>query len=284
MMEKVKEQKQEIQKTNEPVAKSKTTIVVLTLGCFVLAGLFYWLIFLRPFISTDDARVDTNVVKVVNLGISGQIISIAVKEGNAVSIGQVLAELDHRNAQLSYNIAKSKADLTAVKLSRDEAIMSSQGISKQQLDITKSEYIVSQSNLKMAELALERTYIKSPCNGVIIQKTATAGNVLEGSQVAFTIVDIDNAWISANINEKQVSKISIGQSVKVNIDSGGTLEGRVADIRDAANSVFALIPSDNAVGNFIKLEQRIPIKVELKPHPQLKLKIGQSVEIKIKVI
>jgi multidrug resistance efflux pump len=102
--------------------------------------------------------------------------------------------------------------------------------------------------------------------------------------VAFTIVDIDNAWISANINEKQVSKISIGQSVKVNIDSGGTLEGRVADIRDAANSVFALIPSDNAVGNFIKLEQRIPIKVELKPHPQLKLKIGQSVEIKIKVI
>jgi multidrug resistance efflux pump len=146
-------------------------------------------------------------VKVVNLGISGQIISIAVKEGNAVSIGQVLAELDHRNAQLSYNIAKSKADLTAVKLSRDEAIMSSQGISKQQLDITKSEYIVSQSNLKMAELALERTYIKSPCNGVIIQKTATAGNVLEGSQVAFTIVDIDNAWISANINEKQVSKI-----------------------------------------------------------------------------
>ena len=101
--------------------------------------------------------------------------------------------------------------------------------------------------------------------------------------MAFILADIEHAWVSANINEKKVSSVKIGEKVSVKIDEGGTLSGRVIDVRKAAASVFALIPSDNASGNYIKVEQRIPVKIELDPHPGRDLRVGQSVEIKIKV-
>ena len=101
--------------------------------------------------------------------------------------------------------------------------------------------------------------------------------------MAFTITDIDKAWISANIQEKSVGDIKPGQKVFITIDEGGKLTGKVTEVRKSAASVFALIPSDNASGNFVKMEQRIPIRIELDPHPNTTLRVGASVGIKIKI-
>jgi multidrug resistance efflux pump len=80
-----------------------------------------------------------------------------------------------------------------------------------------------------------------------------------------------------------VADIKIGQKVFISIDEGGKLTGKIVDVRQAAASVFALIPSDNASGNFVKVAQRIPLKIALDPHPGKELRIGQSVVIKVKV-
>ena len=95
--------------------------------------------------------------------------------------------------------------------------------------------------------------------------------------------DIDHAWIAANIEETSVADVRVGQPVTVHIDEGGTLSGRVSEVRSATASQFALIQSENPSGNFTKLVQRIPIKVALDPHPDHPLRSGQSVEIKIRV-
>jgi multidrug resistance efflux pump len=94
---------------------------------------------------------------------------------------------------------------------------------------------------------------------------------------------VEHAWVSANVSEKSVGAVKAGQTVNVSVDEGGSLKGKVSEVRKAAASVFALIPSENASGNFVKVEQRIPIKIELDAHPGHDLRVGQSVVLKIKV-
>jgi membrane fusion protein (multidrug efflux system) len=242
-----------------------------------------WFFAYMPFVATDDARIDTNVVKVANQGTGNVVIKIYVKEGDVVAAGTLLAELDHKMAEAMLEKSTAQANFAAVDLKRTEAMASQQGISRQQLDKTRQTSLMAQADLKIAQIALDRTYIKSPAAGVLVQKTAQEGNILEMNQTAFTVADIDHAWVSANIQEKAVRHVKEGQKVFITVDEGGKLTGKVADVRKAAASVFALIPSDSAAGNFTKVEQRIPVKIELDPHPGKALRVGQSVEIKIKV-
>jgi membrane fusion protein, multidrug efflux system len=257
-----------------------TGIIILTV--FVL-GIIIWFFAFRPFVSTDDARINASIVQVANAGASGQIQIVNVKEGDVVRKDMILAEIDHRTAQAQFQQAKARADLSELIYNRTLPLMKTSNVSQQQLDSTKSDAVATDANLKLAEIALERTYIRSPVDGVVIQKNTEAGNILETNQVAFVVADIEHAWVSANINEKKVSLVKYGQKVDIKIDEGGSLSGRVADVRLAAASVFALIPSDNASGNYIKVEQRIPVKIELESHPGRALRVGQSVEIRIRV-
>lgn len=253
------------------------------LGVLFLAAFIMWFFMFMPFVSTDDARIDADVAKVANQGYSNVITKIYVKEGDQVTAGTLLAELDHTMAEAQLQKATADANFSDIDLQRNEALAKQQGISRQVLDQKRQGAIKAQADLKIAQISLDRTYIKSPVNGIVVQKTAEEGNILETNQAAFTVADIDHAWISANIQEKSVGDVKVGQKVFISIDEGGSLTGKVVDVRRAAASVFALIPSDNASGNFTKVEQRIPIKIELDPHPGKELRVGQSVEIKVKI-
>jgi RND family efflux transporter MFP subunit len=253
------------------------------LGVLFAAGFVMWLVFYMPYTATDDARIDSHTIKVANLGASGQLIKVNVKEGDKVTAGEVLAELDHATAEAQLEKATAMANFTATDAKRARAVASQQGMSQQQLDKTQQAANVSAADLKLAQIALDRTYIKSPVDGVVILKSAEEGNILEGNQAAFMVADTEHAWVSANILEKSVRDVKLGQTVYITIDEGGTLTGKITDVRQASASVFSLIPSDNAAGNFTKVEQRIPVKIELDPHPGKDLRVGQSVEIRIKI-
>jgi membrane fusion protein (multidrug efflux system) len=227
--------------------------------------------------------VDADVIKAANLGASAQIIKIYVKEGDKVKAGDLVAELDHTMAQTQLEKMQASAAFTAMEFKRTKNVASQQGISQQQVDRTYQAATIAQADVKLAQIALDRTYIKSPVDGVVIQKTAQEGNILETNQTAVIIADMGHAWVSANIQEKSVHDVKIGQQVFVSVDEGGELKGKVADVRKASASMFALIPSDNASGNFVKVEQRIPIKIELDPHPDKDLRVGESVQIRIKI-
>jgi len=263
--------------------KSAQTAGKIIGGLFV-AAFIAWLIFFMPYVSTDDATVDSDVVKVANQGASSQIVKIYVKEGDKVKKGDLLVELDHSTASAQLERAKAHAFFAATDFKRASAVASQQGMSKQQLDKAQQETTMADADLTLAQIALDRTYIKSPVDGTVIQKTAVDGNMLETNQTAIIIACTETAWVTANVPEKSVGAVKLGQKVYISIDEGGRLTGKVVDIRKAAASVFALIPSDNASGNFIKVEQRIPVKIELDPHPGKDLRIGQSVVIRIKVI
>ncbi|MEI7541820.1 MAG: efflux RND transporter periplasmic adaptor subunit [bacterium] len=268
----------------QPWWKNKRTIITAQImGALFVAIFVFWFIYLMPFVSTDDARIDADTIKIANLGTTGQIIKVFVKEGDKVEAGTILAELDHASAEAQLSRVQAASHFAKIDLKRTKAIASQQGLSQQSVDKTIQMNTITQADLKLAEIALDRTYIKSPVSGIVVQKSAQEGNILESNQTAFMVADIEHASISANILEKSVGVVKNGQVVFIKIDEGGKLKGKVVDVRRAAASVFALIPSDNASGNFVKVEQRIPIKIELEPNHTKNLRVGQSVEIKIKV-
>lgn len=256
--------------------------VGLGLIILAIAGTVGWYFLFYPYVATDDARVDMTLVRVAPSGVSGRVTAINVTEGSVVKKGDVLVELDHRVPQALLEKAQAKEQLAKKDLDRAVQLYKQRTIPSRTVDDARSKYAVAQAELSEAQVHLENTFLRSPFDGVVVQKQTEIGNILQSSQTAVTVADDAHAWIAANIEETSVGDVKIGQPVSISIDAGGELNGTVSEIRYATANEFALIPSDNGAGNFTKVVQRIPIKIKLEPgHPPLR--DGQSVEIKIRV-
>lgn len=248
-----------------------------------LLGVAVWFFYFHPYVSTDDARVDATLVRLAPQGQGGQVIKVAVSEGDPVTKGEVLVELDHGTAQAQLERATAQADLAERELKRISQLAAQRGVSERQLDQARSAAQTADAEEKLAQIALDDTYLKSPMDGVVVQKSVDVGDMIETGQTAVTVADMADAWVAANLEETEVGDVRLGQKVDISIDEGGSLTGEVEEIRQATLSRFSLIPTENTSGNFIKLVQRIPIKVKLDPHPGTTLRVGQSVEVRIRV-
>jgi membrane fusion protein (multidrug efflux system) len=252
------------------------------LAVLILGGVVWFFAF-RPYVSTDDARVAEDLVRIAPDGVSGTVLAMNVAEGDRVVRGQVLAELDHTTYQSQLLKAQAHTALAQADSARAERLYKQGGMSARDYQAAQANAQSAQADLQLAQNALDHTYLKSPVDGMVIEKIGVVGNLLESGQVALVVADVDHAWVAANIQETGVGGVKPGQPVRIHVDEGGDLTGRVLEITTATASQFALLPAENASGNFIKLVQRIPVKVVLDPHPGRVLKAGQSVEIKIKV-
>lgn len=136
----------------------------------------------------------------------------------------------------------------------------------------------------LARLNLSYTVIVATADGVVGKKDIHVGQLVQPGQTMVDIVDNSELWVVANYRETQLQHIALGSKVKVEADAvpGVTFEGTVQRISDATGSAFSLVPQDNATGNFVKVEQRIPVRILLKPNDaQSKLRAGMNVECTI---
>ena len=246
-------------------------------------GLALWLVFLFPYVSTNDARVAATLVRLAPQGTGGLVVRVAVDAGDPVHKGQVLVELDHRQAQAELERAQARNALAQQDLERAQRMAAQKAISTRTLQQARTAAREASAELQLAQLALDNTYLTSPLDGTVLQRTAEVGDILERAQTALTLADLDHAWVAANVEETGINRVKLGQAVRISLDSGGDLTGKVSEITSASESQFSLIPMENPSGNFIKLVQRIPLKVALDPHPDASLKVGQSVEVHIRV-
>ena len=153
-----------------------------------------------------------------------------------------------------------------------------------QVEEARAQAAQVRAELAFAEVALGRMTLRSSVGGTVVRVTVDPGDSLSAGQGAVTIVDVGHAWIAANIEETLAGLLRPGQPVRIVIDEGGELSGRVDVITQAAASQFALIPADSAAGNFTKVVQRIPIHIAIDPSPRIQsLRIGQSVEVRVRV-
>ena len=153
---------------------------------------------------------------------------------------------------------------------------------------TDPAVLAAQAQLDMARLDLDRTNIRAPVTGVVSRIQAQIGQRLSPGQTIMTIVPLDRVYVDANFKEGQLGRVRVGMPVVLTSDlygSGVVYRGRVAGLSGATGSSMAVIPAQNATGNWIKTVQRLPIRIEIDPqdlrdHP---LRVGLSMEVEIDV-
>jgi membrane fusion protein (multidrug efflux system) len=125
----------------------------------------------------------------------------------------------------------------------------------------------AKATLAQAELNLQYTTVKAPARGIVSKKSITPGQVVQPGQPLLALVQSDDVWITANFKETQLTHIRPGQKVKVQVDAygGRTYDGHVDSISPATGARFSLLPPENATGNFVKVVQRVPVKIVLEP-------------------
>ena len=139
---------------------------------------------------------------------------------------------------------------------------------------------LAESQMNLAKLDLSYTEIKAPHSGFITKKSVEAGKFVAPSLPICAIVPKSGAWIVANYKESQLYGIKVGERVKISIDAypGKTFYGRVQSIQFGTGEVFSLFPPQNASGNWIKVVQRVPVKIVFTKKPDVPLRVGMSCE------
>jgi membrane fusion protein (multidrug efflux system) len=146
----------------------------------------------------------------------------------------------------------------------------------------------AQAQLDQAKLNLGYTKIIAPANGIITRKTLELNQNISAGQNLLTLVSLDDLWVTANFKETQLKHISAGQPVEIDVDATGrTYHGKVTQIGGATGSVLSLFPPENATGNYVKVVQRVPVRVDFtdlaNEDKNKLLRPGLSVEPKVRV-
>lgn len=330
--------------------KKRNNILVILSIFFILAGAgygAYYYLYAQFYETTDNAYAKQNIVYVTPQ-VSGIVDKVYVNETQYVKRGQLLARLDARDLNLSFEQAKTnlantvrdisklykqkESALSSLKLAkinlqkatddlrRREYLKKSHAISdevyqdfkyaydkaSQNLDIAqkqvaelnsilKNDNIYEDPQVKKAAVAVEQSYlnlkrsnIMAPASGIIAQKRLSDGEFVGVSSTLFAIVPTKGFWVDANFKETQLTHIRIGQDVKLYSDLYGNkveYHGKVEGINPGTGAVFSLLPAQNATGNWIKIVQRIPVRIklnseELEKHP---LHVGNSMQVSVDV-
>jgi len=136
--------------------------------------------------------------------------------------------------------------------------------------------------LREAELRLEYTKISAPADGYVTRKSIEIGNQIKAGQPVMAVVSLEDVHVIANYKETQLERVKTGQKVEIEIDTypGKKFKGKVESIMAGTGSVFSLFPPENATGNFVKVVQRVPVKIvfDKGTDPEHILRVGMSVE------
>jgi len=187
-----------------------------------------------------------------------------------------LASAEARLEQARAGVAEAHAAVQATRAAPEQVtIAKSQSLSAQ------ARVLQARAALDRAQLDLEYTDVRAPVTGIIGMKKVEIGQVVQREQPLMAIVPLDDIWVTANFKETQLRNMRPGQSVEISIDAygGSKYRGRVESIAAATGARFSLLPPENATGNFVKVVQRIPVKILLEGghDPARLLRPGMSV-------
>ncbi|MGO9410518.1 MAG: HlyD family secretion protein [Spirochaetia bacterium] len=229
---------------------SRKTVIILVIAIAIVAAggiVGYYAYEGFRYVSTDDARVASNVVA-VSPEIAGKVLEWRVKEGDMVQKDEVLGRQDL------------------------EAALTSGAINPQTMG-------------SVAGVVAEKAVLRAPIAGQVILSDAVVGEMAVPGMSLAVIADMDGLYISANIKEGDIARVKIGLPADIWVDAfhSRLFHGRVETIGRATSSTFSLLPSQNGGGNYTKVIQVIPIKVSILDQGDARLMIGMNAYIKIHI-
>jgi membrane fusion protein (multidrug efflux system) len=212
----------------------------------------------------------------------------ALAPAGAVS-GDELTAAQNRFDQASANLAAARAAVMQAQANRTAAVGQQQVAAAHVAGAgvaDNPEVAAARAKVEQARLDLDRTVIRSPIDGVVARNNVEVGQRVQTGAALMTVVPIQTAYVNANFKEVQLQHVRIGQPVTLTSDlygSGVKFHGRVAGIAGGTGSAFAVIPAQNATGNWIKVVQRLPVRIALDPAELARrpLRVGLSMNVDI---
>ena len=195
---------------------------------------------------------------------------------------QIKTEYESQKAKLEVRIAQVQS---VVNTKRSSELTVNEV--KSRLGMNDAEIKRAENALEMAKLNLSYTVITAPHDGIMGRRSVNVGQLLNPSQQVATIVDINNVWITANYRENQMENVKIGGLAKVTVDAlgGKEFEGKITAISGATGARYSAVPVDNSTGNFVKVQQRIPVRIEFTDKNKIEdlkqLRAGMNVQVTI---
>jgi membrane fusion protein (multidrug efflux system) len=317
-----------------PMAFLAGIVVVIALA---IAGYFYWLTYVHPYETTDDAFIDSRQFSIA-AKVSGYVVNVPVTDNQHVDAGDVLFEIDQRDYRIAIDQAKAQvvsaqaaiegadAQIAAQRAQIDEARaqvaqaeaslnfaredaaryqdlqtrgassvqqaqQSTANLQQQQANLTHANAAVNaaqqqvgsleaqkasavanltqaQTQLAQAELNLSYTTVTAAQPGRVVRLTGAQGQFAQAGQ-SLTMFVPDDIWVTANFKETQITDMRPGQPVALTIDAypDHEITGRIDSVQPGSGTAFSLLPAENATGNYIKVVQRIPVKITVDRWP-----------------
>ena len=163
------------------------------------------------------------------------------------------------NAKADYEATKAKYEMLVRQKKSTSLVKDEQ---TQRLEQNRTKIEVARAAQHWAELNLSYTVIVAPCDGVTSRRAIQEGQLIQPGQTLLSLVEYDRVWVIANYKETQIPNIRQGMPVRIEVDAVPGVEYRgVATLSNATGAQFSVIPQDNSAGNFVKVEQRVPVKI-----------------------
>ena len=248
----------------------------------------------------ENAQANVDVVK-ANIGSAGSTVQTAKSSVDLANVAVKKAQEDynrydallkqHAVTQAQFDAMKSALDAALSQLDvakkQMESAQTLMGAAGEQVKVAQSVVQQRQADLDYAKLQLSYAVITAPMDGQVSKKSVQQGQYVQAGQALFSVVDENSVWVVANFKETQLEKMQAGQTVDVHVDAFGDmpLQGEVASFSGATGAKFSLLPPDNATGNFVKVVQRVPVKILLKSDAATiaKLRPGMSVAVVVNI-
>lgn len=289
------------------------SLLALTVGAAGAGYYTYWERVGSRYVSTDNAYTAAEVA-VVSAEIDGPVAAVNVVDSQQVKRGDVLVVIDDTDTQLALrqaeaDLARARAQVAAatadlersgIDLKRREALVASGSVSgdeltkvingasdaRASLNAARAAVALAEAHVDKANVDLGRMVIRSPIDGVVARRQVQLGERVQPSTPLLSVVPVTEMYVDANFKEVQLKMVRPGQKVELVSDLYGekvAFHGVIEGFNGGTGAAFALIPAQNATGNWIKVVQRLPVRIRLNPeelaaHP---LRVGLSMDAKV---
>jgi len=314
----------------------RTLLVLLPLLIAVgAASTFAWR-YIQSYESTDDAQIDGHIDP-ISSRIDGTVVQIHVEDTDRVREGQLLVEIDPRDAQVAVEQARARLDQAVAQVAsakqdyagalarvreaeaelfraqrdarRYATLLPQEVVSQEQYDryeaiarvdgakldsdreaagsalkaiaAREADAAAAKAALDQAVLNLSYTEIYAPADGIVGKRSVQVGSRIQPGQSLLFVTETDRIWVTANFKETQLARMHPGQKVTIRVDTfGRDYRGSVENLPGASGDRFSLLPPENATGNYVKVVQRLPVRIAFEPgqDPEHLLHPGMSVE------
>lgn len=172
----------------------------------------------------------------------------------------VIPQYQYDEVKTEYEAVKARYE--SLIRQRQSTTLSTKAVSEK-LNVSDADIMRAKASLELAKLNISYCYITAPFDGIMGRRKISVGQLLQVGQPLATIVEGNQKWVTANFTESQIGKIKVGDVMSIKVDAlkGKVFEGRVESLSGATGSRYSAVPVDNSTGNFVKVQQRIPVRI-----------------------